>query len=104
MCGTPHVSRTTVTGAFSPPTLISPSICASACFASPSTSGGVCVNAAARASSATTSLPAGSKDFLHVVHHPVHLLQRQRERLVRRHVDAGVLQQLDRVLRAAGRE
>src|SRR5262245_44485794 len=42
-------------------------------------------------------LPAGQQ-LLHLIHHPVHLPDRQGERLVGRHVDAGVLQEIDRVL------
>src|SRR4029079_12890267 len=112
--------RTTVTGARTPPTRISPSICASDDFASARTSGGLCVvRAVPKTSTAATSCfirpptsdlrgepPsfAAGEYLLHVVHDAVHLLQRQPQRLVRRHVDAGVLGEIDRILRPTGRE
>src|SRR6266487_3231690 len=41
---------------------------------------------------------------LHFVHDAVHLLDRQGERFVGRHVYAGVFQQVNRILRSAGRQ
>src|SRR5262245_454203 len=112
MCGTPHVSRTTVTGAFRPLTFRLPSIWASDAFAT------VLISAEGWAATvATKSSPAAEsairiqppipnlqpllQDLLHVVHDAIHLLQRQLQRLARRHVDARVLEQIDRVPGAA---
>ena len=45
-----------------------------------------------------------TQQLVHLVHHAVHLLHGELEGLRARHVDAGVLQQLDRVLGATRRE
>ena len=59
---------------------------------------GACVDSA---SGPASTVITARQQFVHLVHHPVHLLDRQIERLAARHVDAGVLQQLDRILRPA---
>src|SRR6185436_16905342 len=128
MCGTPQVSRITCTSAASPGTLMVPSIAASDARARSSSDGFGCttidVNAAANMKTLRTIallfvcrpyrgvLPYCDPpepcllldQFLHLVHHAIHLPDRERQRLVGRHVDAGVLQQVDRVLRASGAE
>src|SRR4051812_15050304 len=121
MCGTPHVSRVPCPGALSPLTVTSPSICASACFASVVTSPPLCApSVVAKRTKAAANrpicplLPAPCRlppapsslreQLLHLVHHLVHLLQRELQRLACRHVHAGILEQLDWILRSTRRE
>ena len=44
------------------------------------------------------------QQLLDFVHHPVHLLDGELQRFIRGHVDSRILQELDRVFRASGRQ